>query len=376
MAVESENVQKLMEWLADGGTVRASYAGAEVLVETLARLVFAGERGWAENTDQVDVYRYALRAWFEKDNGHEHQFIELTGPEADPGVFIDWFLPVLNAWEELGTQVGPGEVGLQNPNWDGTPGTEFYRYNEATQEYSYADRSDSVDWLSYEQCRYSEPVRDENYGLEYRYDNKDQVYEWHDEATGTWKDQAWADQFATHGEASSTGEPGWDEDRSMFYRVGADSAYEFADALTPGDRLSGCGDLWLSHEQVLARDAENPMAWVTAGLRVRAATVFGESWPTELSAHLDDRWGLGWEQNPDEHKAAWLGDLLTEWELAAEPESGPSKDIEAAIAAEVAAVVAEIDGAEELTAEELDEIRAELVAELISTQTAATSGGV
>jgi hypothetical protein len=39
----------------------------------------------------------------------------------------------------------------------------------------------------------------------------------------------------------------------MFYRVGPGGAYEFADAVTPGERASGCGDVWLSQEQVAAQ---------------------------------------------------------------------------------------------------------------------------
>ncbi|MEZ0090784.1 hypothetical protein [Streptacidiphilus sp. EB129] len=337
MAVENENVEKLMEWLADGSPARSAHAAAGTLVEKLAVLVFDGEQGWADNAGQVDGYRDDLRAWFANDGGREFQFIELTGPDADPGVFIDWFLPVVTAWEDQGAQADPGavgyggydEAGLQNPNWDGTPGTEFYRCDEATQEYFYADGSDSVEWLTYDQRRYAEPVRDENYGLDYRYDNRDQVYEWHDEATGTWRDQAWADGLvagdeAPGGENSETTEPGWDENWSMFYRIGPGGTYEFADAVTPGDRSSGCGDGWLSQEQVLARDAQDP---------------------------------LGWEQ-------------------AAEAQSVTSKAIESAVAAEVAAAVAEIEGAEELTPEQLAEIQAELVAEFSSMATTATPGGV
>lgn len=102
----------------------------------------------------------------------------------------------------------------------------------------------------------------------------------------------------------------------------------------------------------------DPMAWVSDGLDQRAAALFGDSWPTDLKAQLDSRWGDGWEQNPDEYKSAWLADLLTEWEQPA-----PAQDVELAAAEAITAAVAEIEGAEELTPAELAEIQAELAAE-------------
>jgi hypothetical protein len=168
MALESENVEKVMEWLAASGSARSAHPAAETLVAKLAVLVSEGEQDWPDNADRVDDYRDKLRAWFANDGGQEYRFVELTGPDADPGVFIDWFLPVVTAW---GDRREHDEAGVQNPNWDGTPGTEFYRFDEALQEYSYADGPDSAEWLTYEQRRYSEPVRDENFSLVYRFDN-------------------------------------------------------------------------------------------------------------------------------------------------------------------------------------------------------------
>jgi hypothetical protein len=320
VAVERANVERLSEWLADGGSARSSNPAAETLVEKLAALVFQGDSEWPNHADRIDDHRERLGAWFGDDSGHEARFIALTGADSEPGPFIDWFLPVVVGWEgraaghaPAGAAAEEAAAAFPNPSYDGTPGTEFYRLDEATREYLYAAGAAGGDWAGYEQRRYSEPARNDGYGLDCRYDRKDQVYEWYDASAATWRDQAWADRHAA-GAADPAAEgpaadpaPAWDENWGRFYRVGSDGGYEFADAVVPGERSSGCGGVWLRQDQVLAH--ETPAA------------------PTA-----------------DTHAEA-------------------SADIENAVAAEVAAAVAAIDGAEELTAEELEQIRAELVAE-------------
>jgi hypothetical protein len=267
VAVQSENVERLMGWLAGGSPARSAHAAAEPLVAKLAALVFQGDMGWPDRTDRVDAYRDALAGWFAGDTGQESAFGDLTRADDDPGALIEWFLPVVGEWEkwaahnESGATQGGAAAGLPNPNSDGTPGTEFYRYDEATGQYLYAPSADGPDWATYEQRRYSEPARDDNYGLDYRLDRTLHVYEWYDEAAGKWNDQTWADLYAArrHGQASAAQEPAdgarpeWDENWKMFYRVGPGGVYEFADAVTPGDQSSGCANEWLSHEQVLQR---------------------------------------------------------------------------------------------------------------------------
>lgn len=269
MTVDSGNVEQVMAWLADGSPARSANAAGGQLVQKLAVLVFQGDSSWPNHADRVDAYRDGLAGWLAGDRGRESQFIELTNADADPGVFIDWFLGVLPEWEqwaahnEVGTAVdGVAAAGLQNPNSDGTPGTEFYRFDEATGDYLYAPTADSTDWVTYEGRRYSEPERDDNYGLDYRLDRTNHVYEWYDEGSGTWKDQTWANLYAArrHDPAAQQtpaggAQPEWDESWAMFYRVGPGGVYEFADAGTPGDASSGCSGPWLSHEQVLARAA-------------------------------------------------------------------------------------------------------------------------
>ena len=269
MAVEIENVEKLQEWLVEGSSVRAEVRAAEALADQLADLVFQGDQEWPNYADRAAGYRDALRAWFTQDSGRESQFVALTGPSAEGSVFVAWFLPVVQEWaswaarNESGQAGGEGTVvGLVNPNSDGTPGTEYYRFDEATAQYLYSS-SAGGDWATYEKRRYAEVERDENYGLDYRYDRKDSVYEWYDEAEGTWRDQAWADLDVARrherGPAAEKGgggaAPEWDENWNMFYRVGPGGVYEFADAVQPGAQASGCGDVWLSHEQVLMRQS-------------------------------------------------------------------------------------------------------------------------
>ena len=273
MAVESDNVETLREWLAEGSPVRSEHAVAEALVEKLAASVFKGESDWVEHADRVDAYRDDLREWFGNDGGRESQFVKLTGSDADPGALIDWLLPVLVEREAGGARNegggapdGATSIGSQNPNSDGTPGTEFYRFDQGTGEYLYAASADSGDWETYEQRRYSVPTRDDNYGLDYRYDRTGAVYEWYDEAAGTWNDQAWADLHLANSRTSTPAGPDaepaveWDENWEMFYRVSPAGVYEFADAKNPGERSSGCGDVWLSQEDVLKRNSSAPVA--------------------------------------------------------------------------------------------------------------------
>jgi hypothetical protein len=237
MAVERENVEKLMGWLAPDSAVLTEQVGAEALVQALALVAFNGETQWPDRSDQVDVYREDLERLLATDPYTESQFVELTKPDADPGMFFQWFIPVVGEWEknppadgagssdEAPTQDAGAAAGFPNPNFDGTPGTEFYKLDEATQQYMFADSAGSADWKTYEQRRYSDPA--------------------------------------------------WDESWAMFYRVdNINNAYEFADAVTPGDRSSGVGETWLSQEEVHARAAGQQAAPGSAHIDVAADAVF------------------------------------------------------------------------------------------------------
>lgn len=203
-----------MGWLS-----QSERPDAAPLVERLAALVFQGDTGWPQRTEWVDAYSESLSGWFAGDSAREFEFADLTRPDADPGKLIDWFLPVVQEWEQRAADA--------------------------------------------ETDRYDEPAYDDAYGLHYRLDRTQQVYEWYDESTATWRDQTWADLYAAQRHESTADSPTpadaappeWDENWAMFYRVGPGGVYEFADATTPGDETTGCTDVWFSHEQVLQRMA-------------------------------------------------------------------------------------------------------------------------
>lgn len=264
MALEVDDVERMMEWLADGSPVRSQYVEAGVLVEKLTALLFPGEPDWPSRKDQADAYRDTLTGWFAGDSALESSFADLIRPDADPGVFVSWFARLVEERE-----AAAAATGFPNPNSDGTPGTAWYRVDESTGEYLYAASAEGPDWAAYEQRRYAPPSRDDGYGLDCRYDWRDGVYEWYDPESGTWRSQDWADrQVAARttpeaGDGAAASDAYWDENWRMFYRVGPSGVYEYADAVTPGDESSGCGGVWLSHEQVLmagARAAEPRLA--------------------------------------------------------------------------------------------------------------------
>lgn len=199
MALERENVERLMAWLADGSPVRSANAAADALVEKLARRVF-GDADWPHQANLAGTYLDDLRTCFIGAGDDESRFAELTAEGADPGVFLTWFAPVVDEWENgpadggAAAPAAPTPLGAENPHFDGTPGTQFYRFDEPAQEYRYSATAEGTDWATYEQRRYAEPVRDATRGLTYRFDRTYNLYEWYDEATRSWRDQDWADR--------------------------------------------------------------------------------------------------------------------------------------------------------------------------------------
>ena len=294
MSVPEQNMQTLMGWLSDDGA--GAVSGAGQVTEDLATLVFLGNAEWPNYEDRAAGYADDISAWLTGDT--ESQFITLTAESGDLAAFISWMTPVLDQWKASAAQDEAGQEGqegqgLANPNYesDPTPGTEYYRYDEATGDYLYAATADgSAGWAAYDQRRYAEPVWNEGYGLSYRHDQRDQVYQWYDEQDGTWKDQAWADQHAAGGagqadaggaEAEAASAAAWDQSWQMFYRIGPDGQYEYADAVVPGDESSGSSEVWLSYEQVATRAA--PEAGQEAGQEAEV-----EMSQEEISAFLAD----------------------------------------------------------------------------------------
>jgi hypothetical protein len=262
MSVPVENMKTLMQWLSE-----SDISGAQDVTDDLARLVFLGDREWPNYEDRASSYADAISAWC--DMGTESQFIALTTESGNLAAFIEWVGPVIERWDTEATRDEAGQEGqgLPNPNHDSdpTPGTEFYKYDEPTGNYLYSATADGSDWATYEQRRYSEPTLDDSYGLRYRYDKREEIYEWYDEENGTWNSQGWADQYAASraAEAGAAGAAGaepqaasaaaWDENWQMFYRIGPSGAYEYADAVVPGNEGSGSSEVWLSYEQVMTR---------------------------------------------------------------------------------------------------------------------------
>jgi hypothetical protein len=251
MPVAKDNMLVVMQWLA------SDVPGAPKVAEDLALLVFQGDMLWMNDTANADYYAETISAWVT--GPAEAQFTELTQEGSESAPFMDWITPVIAEWRATASQEEAGaEGGLENPNFAGdpTPGTEFYKYDAASGTYLYSDDAGSDDWATYEQRRYDEPAFDDNYGLGYRYDKRDQVYEWLDEQNGTWNTQEWADEYAR--DRSKQLEATWDENWQMFYRIGPGGTYEYADPIMPGDAASGHKEEWLSYEQVMARDTATP----------------------------------------------------------------------------------------------------------------------
>jgi hypothetical protein len=323
MSVPEQNMQTLMGWLSDDAT--GAVSGADQVTEDLATLVFQGDAEWPDHQDQAAGYADDISAWLTGDT--ESQFITLTAESGDLAAFISWMTPVLEQWKAPAAPDEEGQEGqgLANPNYDSdpTPGTEYYRYDEATGDYLYAATADgSAGWATYDQRRYSDPTWDEGYGLSYRHDQRDGVYEWYDEQDGTWKDQAWADQYAAGGAGQAdAADPGsqaasaaaWDQSWQMFYRIGPDGQYEYADAVVPGDESSGSSEVWLSYEQAMTRAAPEP---ASPGLEAQetAQVAVGDLTPEQVDAMVGDllKENRDFAAIPEERRMELISEVLDE----------------------------------------------------------------
>ena len=111
--------------------------------------------------------------------------------------------------------------------------------------------------------------------------------------------------------------------------------------------------------------------WVPAEHRDRLAAAWGPEWTTYLAEQVDYRWGGGWEANPAEHKQYWLSDLIEE--LLTPPEETAhgnaddyeEVDVDQLVEALVADAIVKIDGAEELSEEDMAEVRAAIRANVL-----------
>lgn len=103
--------------------------------------------------------------------------------------------------------------------------------------------------------------------------------------------------------------------------------------------------------------------WLTAEQHQHVSSWWENGWPSILTAHLNSRWGEGWEQHPAEHKVAWLDDLIREWSGAADFTPSP-EELNEVVDAALKELLAEEPDAAELSKEDIEELRAELLEEL------------
>jgi hypothetical protein len=93
--------------------------------------------------------------------------------------------------------------------------------------------------------------------------------------------------------------------------------------------------------------------WVTTEQAGVLRDRWGPNWQGPLADDLAARWGTGWATNPDEHKVAWLADLIATGAFAG---GDQEVDNQQAMLAEFAEVVRNVPGIETLSGEEITRI--------------------
>jgi hypothetical protein len=144
----------------------------------------------------------------------------------------------------------------------------------------------------------------------------------------------------------------------------------------------------LEPEPLEPEPATEPWGWVAPAQQQVLEAAWGSRWQAALETDLDARWGPGWPENPPEHKAAWLSDLISGGDLpgAAPGLSAPEQDApdqdapegdapeaavgsqsesatREAILSEISDVAQKVPGFDELTDQEIAEVVAELLLE-------------
>jgi hypothetical protein len=107
-------------------------------------------------------------------------------------------------------------------------------------------------------------------------------------------------------EEADTSQPRWNAESGFWELYNADRtewwAYDAASVTW--------FDLWEQRWIPLAGASSQPFGWVTEEQAPVLADLYGEDWAQPLTWELDARWGSGWQGHPDEHKRAWLTDLV------------------------------------------------------------------
>jgi hypothetical protein len=141
----------------------------------------------------------------------------------------------------------------------------------------------------------------------------------------------------------------------------------------PAEHRTAWLDVLLQELGAPEQSPAQPFAWVSVAQADALAGVWGADWHDPVRQYLDSRWGVGWDDNPDDYKVAWLDDLLTEWSArASSDEPATAAPTEPAAAAEprvdelshdqvmvraFAAAMEKVPGARELTDDEIDRAR-------------------
>ncbi len=264
---DDANVAQLMQWLRSGDAP----SDAVQLREELAYLLFHGDPTWASNDDSGSIsgYRAILADWFADDSSSENEFIELTRPgnesEDARAQLVSWFVPVVDGWKQSAkTTEGAVEKGLPNPDYDAdrTPGTQYYWYDSNNEVYLYASTPDApdVEWLSYEDRRYTPVAYDDDRDTSYRQDVVTSDYEFQSRARpGRWLTQAeWDQEVQAAGAEAGTDEPQYtvpvyDAGFQMYRRFSSvRREYEYAD--------DAADETWLSVAEANARVASREPA--------------------------------------------------------------------------------------------------------------------
>jgi hypothetical protein len=178
--------------------------------------------------------------------------------------------------------------------------------------------------------------------------------------TATYDERAWQDYLTTSGTQWDGTDAAWPAFREWFafyaqergFGTPADTLLSQLDSKTSADRISTLGGYG-----VMIRQAPRPaqvddgFGWVAAEQRTVLASRFGADWTGPLTADLSARWGAAWQQNPPEHKAAWLAQLVAGGAYAAPGEAGAVADD--AYLALLAAAIRQVPGYDRLSQDQL-----------------------
>ena len=159
--------------------------------------------------------------------------------------------------------------------------------------------------------------------------------------------------------AAATGWLDWLETMGVTERIAEFAQYGVAIVPAQADGYSGAS--------AASEDSGDEFGWVAADQRDFLQQRWGQDWPALLSQDLDTRWGSGWQANPDEHKAAWLADLIATGAFAGAQEAGAQESAAAdgqdaaqqAVLDDFATRVSQIPGIEQLSQEEITQIIAD-----------------